>query len=185
MSTCTNSSNLNNCFATRCTCSILSLHLFSDLHPLSRQTSIHNSTLCHPTSPTAPQTHNKHWIPLHPAPIRPGAGGGVRGQSSNRGQQEMAVLPGTRVLTSAPLHFSFLSFVPPHIHSWGMLVRMGPSLLLYTSHFFTTRNRPHNFCLSPNLFHIKMTSEDWGVNAGLTQSYLWDGMCTLFFFMTW
>lgn len=54
----------------------------------------------------------------------------------------MAVLPGTQVLTSAPLYFSFL-FVRPHTHSKDVLVRVGPSLLLFhlsTAIFFTTCN---------------------------------------------
>lgn len=49
----------------------------ADLHPLSHHKSIHNSTFCHPTSThSTPNTQQTLNTPPHPAPIRPGAGGG-------------------------------------------------------------------------------------------------------------
>lgn len=63
----------------------------------------------------------------YPAPYSPEQEG-VRGQSSDKGQQDMAFLPGTQDLTSVALHFSFF-FVPPHTGSgWA------PHLLLRKKH---------------------------------------------------
>lgn len=111
MSTSPNTQKLNNLLSTF---PIHLLHLSADSHPFIQETSIHYS------SPTPWCTTNTEYPSLTLPPFSLGQQGGVvvvgwrewggvRGHSSDRGQQEMAVVPGTQVLTSAPLHFSFLS----------------------------------------------------------------------------
>ena len=139
------------------------LHLLSDLHAFSWQPFIHISPFATLHPPAAPQTHNKHWIPPHPAPMRPGAGGGsgARVQTGVDRKWLFSLAPRSWPQHPSTFHFSHLSR-SGHVAQDGSV-----TFTLRLALFVTTCNTPVNQCSNVcfSLNYISVTSEDWRVNS--------------------